>query len=131
MPAPTPNGIIIGAVSEGRGFSLVEASVAAVILAVGLLAAAASSRAVTRLATLGDRYTRAAQVASSRLERLRGLGCGAAGSGSASHGAVDETWSASGVGSALAAAITVTFVEGGRARMVRYAASIPCRPGAP
>ena len=102
--------------------------VAAVLLAVGVLAAAGAARVCTRLATLGDRHARAAAAASSRFERLRAGGCGAAAGGAASHGAVDETWSVTPGAAALAVDVNVSFVEGGRSHVVRFAGSLPCAP---
>ncbi len=53
------------------GFSLIEVLVAVVVLGVGLVALVGSSAMVTRMIGRGKITTRAAQVASSRLEKLR------------------------------------------------------------
>jgi prepilin-type N-terminal cleavage/methylation domain-containing protein len=114
-----------------RAFTLVEVAVATVVLAVGVLAALASARAAQRLATLGERVARAAEVASSRFERLRPAGCAGAGGGTASHGSTAETWSvATGPGGVIAD-VVVTFVAADRVRTVRFRESWPCTPPAP
>jgi prepilin-type N-terminal cleavage/methylation domain-containing protein len=53
------------------GFTLVEVLVAIVVLGVGIVALAGSSAMVTRMIGRGKVETRAAQVASRRLETLR------------------------------------------------------------
>ena len=101
------------------------------MLAVGVLAALASARAAQRLATLGDRVARAAEVASSRFERLRPAGCAGAGGGTASHGSTAETWSVARGPGGVIADVVVTFVAADRVRTVRFRESWPCTPPAP
>ncbi len=53
------------------GFTLVEVLVAVMVLGVGITAMAASAATVTRMIGRGQKSTRAVQVASQRLEKLR------------------------------------------------------------
>jgi prepilin-type N-terminal cleavage/methylation domain-containing protein len=53
------------------GFTLVEVLVAVVVLGIGIVALAGSAAMVTRMIGRGQMGTRAAQLASQRLERLR------------------------------------------------------------
>jgi prepilin-type N-terminal cleavage/methylation domain-containing protein len=53
------------------GFTLVEVLIAVMVLGVGITALAGSSAMVTRMISRGQMSTRAAQVASQRLEMLR------------------------------------------------------------
>lgn len=114
-----------------RAFTLVEVAVATVVLAIGVLAALASARAAQRLATLGDRMARAAEVAGSRFEQLRAAGCTAAGGGATSHHSVAETWSVATGPGGVTADVVVTFVADNRSRTVRFHESWPCAPTAP
>jgi prepilin-type N-terminal cleavage/methylation domain-containing protein len=114
-----------------RAFTLVEVAVATVVLAVGVLAALASARAAQRLATLGDRVARAAEVAGSRFEQLRAAGCAVAGGGAAAYHGVAETWSVATGPGAVSADVVVTFVADNQARSVRFHGSWPCAPPAP
>jgi prepilin-type N-terminal cleavage/methylation domain-containing protein len=56
---------------SSSGFTLVEVLVAVVVLGVGIIAMVGSSAMVTRMIGRGKVETRAAQVASRRLETLR------------------------------------------------------------
>jgi prepilin-type N-terminal cleavage/methylation domain-containing protein len=55
----------------GHGFTLVEVLVAVVVLGIGITALVGSSAMVTRMIGRGQMETRAAQLASRRLETLR------------------------------------------------------------
>jgi prepilin-type N-terminal cleavage/methylation domain-containing protein len=57
------------------GFTLVELMIAICVLAVGLLALAATAILVTRMVARGHRAAVAATFAGQRLERLRAQGC--------------------------------------------------------
>src|SRR4051812_47528551 len=63
--------------SDRRGFTLVELLVALVLLNVGLVALVALTAALTRAGDDARATTRAYRAASSRLERLASLSCGA------------------------------------------------------
>lgn len=108
---------------RARGFSLVECTVAAVLLSGGLLAVIASQRAMRRLELLGRRTAEASEIAVSRLDWLRATGCSAAGGTAA--GPVDETWTTA-PGPVLRADVAVSFLQDGRARIARYSAGFVC-----
>src|SRR6185312_8189350 len=85
------------------GFTIVEVLVAVTVLGVGITALVGSSAMVTRMIGRGQKATRAAQVASQRLEKLRLLAystnpkCTALANGNAAAGTmgvsgVSESW---------------------------------------
>ena len=100
-----------------RGFTLVEVLVAVVVLGIGITALVSSSAMVTRMIGRGQMETRAAQVASERLERLRRIaystspkcssGSFANGGPVASQG-VTESWTLSGT-SPRVVTVTVSY----------------------
>jgi type II secretory pathway pseudopilin PulG len=71
-----------GAIRARRGFTIVEALVAVMLLAAGLLALAGTSASVSRLIGEGRRSSRAGALAFQRLESLRTTACLARSSGS-------------------------------------------------
>src|SRR5262245_28908639 len=93
---------------RAHGFSLVEAMVAATILAVGLLSLTAATRAVQRMDRLARRTAEAAEAAAGRLAQLRST-C-AAGSGSDS-GLVLLQWSVTASPPRYDALVRVAFVH--------------------
>jgi len=62
-----------------RGFTIIEALVALLMLNVGLLGLVSAAGAVNRLIRRGQSSTAAAMLVASRLEVLRAAGCGASG----------------------------------------------------
>jgi prepilin-type N-terminal cleavage/methylation domain-containing protein len=87
------------------GFTLVEVLVAVTILGVGIIGLVGSSAMVTRMIGRGQKATRAAQVASQRLEKLRllaystnpkctagGFANGTAAAGTMGVSGVSEAW---------------------------------------
>lgn len=58
-----------------RGFTIIEITVAIVVLTVGLLGLVTTAALVTRMSARGQRVTRAATFTQSRLERLRLTAC--------------------------------------------------------
>jgi prepilin-type N-terminal cleavage/methylation domain-containing protein len=85
------------------GFTIVEVLVAVTVLGVGITALVGSSAMVTRMIGRGQKATRAAQIASQRLEKLRliaystspkctALANGNAAAGSMGVSGVSETW---------------------------------------
>lgn len=113
--------------NQPAGFSLVECLVAAVLLAMGLLAIAASGRAMQQLDVLGGRTAGAAEVAASRFAALRAAACAHPGAGAA-VGTFDERWSVVASGSLRSVALDVSFVAGNRSHTVRYEAAWRCEP---
>ncbi|MBI2406874.1 MAG: prepilin-type N-terminal cleavage/methylation domain-containing protein [Gemmatimonadetes bacterium] len=78
-----------------RGFSIIELLTALTLLAVGLAASTRAASAVARLD--GDARLRQAMAATltARLDSVRGLACGAAQAGVATHFGVVERWAVS------------------------------------
>jgi Tfp pilus assembly protein PilV len=109
-----------------RGFTLVETTVAAVLLCLGVLAASATWRSAGRLALLGARQARAAELARARLSLLEAVGC-AASAGSGVQGAFAETWSVDAARPARAD-VAVSFVHDARVRTVRLTELLRCGP---
>ena len=113
--------------NQERGFSLVECTVAAVLLAAGLLAVSASGRAMQQLGLLGGRTAGAADVAASRVASLRADACAGPATGTAT-GTFDERWSVAASGSLRSVALDVSFMAGNRSRTVHYEAAWRCEP---
>jgi prepilin-type N-terminal cleavage/methylation domain-containing protein len=109
-----------------RGFSLVEVMVAAVLAAVGIVAALGTARAAIGLAELGQGMAVAAAAAASRLDELAVAG-GAASGGSAASGAVRVAWSVAALAPRRASVVVSVPVEG-RIRTARFEALLPCQP---
>ena len=107
------------------GFSLVEVLVAIVVLGVGIVALVGSSAMVTRMIGRGKVETRAAQVASGRLETLRMAAystsprctaVGFANGGPVTTSNVTESWVVPTVGKVRSVQVNVTYrtVQGTR-----------------
>lgn len=110
---------------SSSGFTLVEVLVAIVVLGVGIVALVGSSAMVTRMIGRGKVETRAAQVASRRLETLRLAAystsprCTAAGfisGGPATTSGVTESWVVPVAGKVRSVQVNVTYrtVQGTR-----------------
>jgi prepilin-type N-terminal cleavage/methylation domain-containing protein len=103
---------------DRSGFTLVEVMIAIVVLGVGVIALAGSSASVTRMIGRGKHETRAAQVASRRIEALRAAalsstprctaGAFASGGPLAPEPGVSETWVVPGAGTLRTITVTVT-----------------------
>jgi len=110
-----------------RGFSLVEAVVAILVLAVGVVALGASAGAVTRMTTLGNRTAGAAAVAASRIEVLRATPCATMAGGTATTGKFTESWTVTSVGTLLrAVTVTVSYSTGSTTRPASFTTQISC-----
>jgi type II secretory pathway pseudopilin PulG len=98
-----------------RGFTILEALVAIVVLGVGVLALGATAALSARLIGQGRRATLAATLALSRIEDLRRAagwtpGCAALSAGSAVHsGQVTESWAPSGSGMVRTVRVVVSY----------------------
>lgn len=100
-----------------RGFSLVEVLVAIVVLAIGILALAQSSGAVTTMIARGKQDTEASLAAQRQLERLRHQAqattpkCAGLANGSATGPTPGTlvTWTISGGGDSRDVQVTVTY----------------------
>ena len=110
---------------SSAGFSLVEVLVAIVVLGVGIVALVGSSAMVTRMIGRGKVETRAAQVASGRLETLRMAAystsprctaVGFANGGPVTTSNVTESWVVPTVGKVRSVQVNVTYrtVQGTR-----------------
>ena len=123
--------------TDKRGFTLVEVLVAVVILAIGMMAMAASTGAITRTLTVSRNATQAAQVANLAMDRLRAAasstspGCTSgnfASSASAStQQGVTLNWEVPASGSLRTVRVMVNYPIGlGRTKTDTLAASVSC-----
>jgi prepilin-type N-terminal cleavage/methylation domain-containing protein len=106
-------------VRSRSGLTLLEVLVAIVVLGVGIVALAGGSSMVTRMIGRGKVETRAAQVASRRMEALRLIAaatsprCTAPGfssGGPAIRDGVTESWVVSSTGKLRQVRVTVTYL---------------------
>ena len=122
-----PDGTAGRAVKARAGFTLVELMVAMMILAVGVLGLAATAGSVTRNMAGGKRNTIAANVAASRLERLRSARCSTLTSGADTIRGIVSAWTVTPIPRGVAITETVTFrTPQGRLRVRVYNTTIPC-----
>jgi prepilin-type N-terminal cleavage/methylation domain-containing protein len=123
--------------ADRRAFTLLEVLVALVILGVGVLGLSGHATLVSRLVGDGARATRAATVATARLEQLTARSCADISSGSLVSYGIEERWSvapmsASGPLTALEVQLSVTYRLRGRAagrttRTQQFRGAVPCR----
>jgi prepilin-type N-terminal cleavage/methylation domain-containing protein len=101
------------------GLTLIEVMIAIVVLGVGILALTGGSSMVTRMIGWGKVETRAAQVASRRMEVLRLAAAASsprctaaafASGGPAIHHGVTESWVVPAVGRLRLVRVTVTYL---------------------
>jgi len=105
-----------------NGFTLIEVLVAITVLGVGVTALAGSSAAVTRMIGRGQMSTRASEVASQRIEKLRmyalstsprctsaNFAAGTAVAGAAGVSGVSESWTIVANGDERTITETVTY----------------------
>jgi Tfp pilus assembly protein PilV len=107
------------------GFSLVEATVAAVVLAVGVLGVAGSGTAAHRLADLGRTTSLAAETGASQLALLAANPCGAT-SGGASRGRLAVAWNVTAAAPLRMVDLRVQSPGPRGPRNVRFAATLLC-----
>ena len=123
--------------AERRAFTLLEVLAALVILGVGVLGLSGNAALVSRLVGDGARLTRAATVATARLEQLRARPCATISSGSSiSHG-IEERWTVAPMNAtspvtALEVQLSVTYLLRGRGsghntRTQQFRGSVSCR----
>lgn len=120
------------AASPREGFTLVEVMVAIVILSIGILGLAATAGVVVRQMTGAVHQSVAANVAYSRMERIRTGSCVAMkdSSGSATTRNVTERWVIQAVPGTHALVVydTITYKLRGVMKKQAYITEYPCDP---
>lgn len=115
-----------------RGFTLVELMVAIVILSIGILGLAATAGVVVRQMTGAVHQSVAANIAYSRMERIRTGNCVAMkdSSGSATTRNVKEKWVIVGTSGSHALIVydTISYVVRGKTKKQAYTSEFPCDP---
>lgn len=109
-----------------RAFSLIESTLATLILTGGVLAVASTSSRVTMMIGQGGRLGAAALLAEGRLESLRATPCAALADGSSLEGPFAVSWTVAGHGLAREVQLTVTYGNGRTPRSDRYVATVSC-----
>ena len=116
-----------GARASRAGFTIVELIVSMIILAVGVLGLAATAASVTRNMGGGVRNTIAANIAASRLERLRSMRCNTLVSGADTARGIVSNWTVTQVTRGVQVTETVSWrTPQGRTRVRVYNTTIPC-----
>jgi len=115
---------------NSRGFTLVEAMVAIMVFAVGVLGLAGSAAVMTRQMSSGNRLARATIIARSRVEQFTAQDCTKLASGSASVSGYSEQWLVIPVTRAVRVVEQVTFGGERGSRTRTYVTLLPC-PGNP
>jgi prepilin-type N-terminal cleavage/methylation domain-containing protein len=115
--------------AERRGFSLVEVTLAVVVLTVGLLALASTAGGIARMIGRGGGIGRSAIIAAGRLDLLRATRCRSLVGGSAVEGPYSESWTVvyGGADTTLAhVELTLTYRRGGGMSSDAYATAVRC-----
>lgn len=114
------------------GFTIVEIMVAVVILSIGILGLAATAAVVTRQMTGAVHQNVAANVAYSRLERIRTGNCVAMLDSSNTTGAttrnVTERWRIDRLDNAIGVDLRISYKVRGVERSQHYHSEFPCTP---
>jgi prepilin-type N-terminal cleavage/methylation domain-containing protein len=118
-----------------QGFTLIEVLLAVLVLGVGVLALAGTSGGVTRMIGRGKIETRAAQAASSRMEKLRlAADVGSprcsdpafASGGPVLSGGMTESWLVPAEGKVRQVRVTVTYLTLRGRREAVLETALPC-----
>jgi prepilin-type N-terminal cleavage/methylation domain-containing protein len=128
--APRRSARRVGGGSAREGFTIIELIVAIVILVVGVLGLAGTAGMVSRMTGGAAQQTVAANVASSRFEKLRSVPCAQVTSGTATTRGMAEKWTTTVEPSnanlyLVKDEITYT-AAGGRARTLTFESYVPC-----
>ena len=119
-----------GGGSAREGFTIIELIVAIVILVAGVLGLAGTAGMVSRMVGGAAQQTIAANVASSRFEKLRSVPCAQVTSGTATTRGMAERWTTTvSPGNANLYSVTdvVTYTAaGGRSRTLTFQSYVPC-----
>ena len=122
----------LGPAKARRGFTIVEVMVAIVILSIGILGLAATAGVVVRQMTGAVHQSVAANIAYSRMERIRTGNCVAMkdSSGTATTRNVKEKWVIVGNSGSHALIVydTISFVLRGKTKKQAYTSEFPCDP---
>ena len=108
------------------GFTIVELLVAMMVFAIGILGLAATAASVTRLMGGATRQTIAANIAQSRLEKLRASPCGTLTNGADTTRGVVSTWTVQPVTRGVNVTETVIFPVPNGSRTRTYKTTLPC-----
>ena len=119
-----------GGGSARGGFTIIELIVAIMILVVGVLGLAGTAGMVSRMVGGAAQQTIAANVASSRFEKLRSVPCAQVTSGTAATRGMAEKWTttvSSGNAKLYAVTNAITYTAaGGRSRTLTFQSYVPC-----
>lgn len=118
--------------AKRAGFTIIEIMVAVVILSIGILGLAATAAVVTRQMTGAVHQNVAANVAYSRMERLRTGNCVAMLDSSNTSGVttrnVTEKWTVQRLDNAIGVDLTITYKVRGVQKSQFYHSEFPCTP---
>lgn len=119
-----------GGDSARDGFTIIELIVAIMILVVGVLGLAGTAGMVSRMVGGAAQQTIAANVASSRFEKLRSVPCAQVTSGTATTRGMAEKWTTT-VSPSNARLYSVSDVvtytaAGGHSRTLTFQSYVPC-----
>jgi Tfp pilus assembly protein PilV len=112
------------------GFSLVEAVVAAAVLATGVLALAGTASTSRGITSITRGFDRAADAAARRLALLHADPCGSAG-GFEARAALSVTWTVAGAGALRQASVAVEWHDTRSPRRMEVAAALLCTAAIP
>ncbi|HEX2717465.1 MAG TPA: prepilin-type N-terminal cleavage/methylation domain-containing protein [Gemmatimonadaceae bacterium] len=118
--------------AKRAGFTIIEIMVAVVILSIGILGLAATAAVVTRQMTGAVHQNVAANVAYSRMERIRTGNCVAMLDSSSTTPVttrnVSESWVVQRLDNAIGVDLTITYKVRGQQRKQFYHSEFPCTP---
>ena len=113
--------------SRVRGFTLIELVFAVTVLAVGVLAVAASAVPLGRLVLRGDAQVASAAAAAAEIEAVRAAGCSAPPTGLASPGhGLRISWTLVGSGGLRDLKVVATYAWGPGAHTDTYETAVAC-----
>jgi prepilin-type N-terminal cleavage/methylation domain-containing protein len=112
-----------------RGFTLIELVVAVTMLAVGVLAVAATTVPLERLVRRGGAQAASASAAGAVIEAVRSAGCATPAAGAAtSGGGLRLAWSLGASGGLRTLTVVATYPWGPGAHSDAYETAVACPP---
>jgi len=111
---------------DTRGFTLIELMVAVTVLAVGVLAVAASAAPLARLVRRGGIRAAAAEAAGAAIETARAAGCEAGAGGAYGGHGLRLSWSLAGSGALREMTVVATYPWGSGAHSDTFVAAVAC-----